>query len=262
MRLGGGGRGLTATQVAAVEETFGTMNAAVSALQEEWEMGRAEVQARLAETVGEKVRLRAEVESLKEERGRMVDELRQMRDACAAAVQGHHADKGAAWVRAVAANEALAASSQQLSVLQSENVELRAMLVSVARNLDQHRDASAAEGKERRQLQRQIQQLEDQNATEAMRFVDFDNEMDAVIAECARHKARAEAMESKCAQYDALEARCEALAKENEACRRDARRGQQEEEEDRRVQQRHLVNVSVGQLSVFKGLYQSWQIIM
>ena len=47
MRLDSGGRGLTVTQVAAVEETFGTMNAAVSALQEGREMGRAEVQARL-----------------------------------------------------------------------------------------------------------------------------------------------------------------------------------------------------------------------
>ncbi len=209
------GNGLTALQVAAVEDTFGAMNAAVTALQGEWELGRQEVQERLAETVGEKVRLRAEVESLKAEHAHMIDDMRQMRVSCTAAVKEQQADKGAAWVRAVAANEALAASSQQMSALKSENTELREMLVGLARNLQQHRDASEAEGKERRNLQRQLQKLEQQNADEALRFVDFDNSLDAALTECARHKARAEAMDEKCAKYDAMDTRCERLGTKN-----------------------------------------------
>jgi predicted nuclease with TOPRIM domain len=209
------GNGLTALQVAAVEDTFGAMNAAVTALQNEWELGRHEVQERLAETVGEKVRLRTEVEALKAEHAHMIDDMRQMRVSCTAALKEQQADKGAAWVRAVAANEALAASSQQMSALKSENTELREMLVGLARNLQQHRDASEAEGKERRSLERQLQKLEQQNADEALRFVDFDNSLDAALTECARHKARANAMDEKCAKYDAMEARCQRLGTEN-----------------------------------------------
>ena len=209
------GNGLTGLQVAAVEETFGAMNTAVMALQSEWELGRQEVQERLAETVGEKVRLRGEVEALKAEHARMIDDMRQLRVSCTAALKEQQANKGAAWVRAVAANEALAATSQQLSSLTSENAELREMLVGLARNLQQHRDAAEAEGEERRRLQRQLQKLEEQNADEALRFVDFDNSLDAALTECARHKARAEAMDEKCAKYDALDARCERFGTEN-----------------------------------------------
>ena len=207
--------GLTGLQVAAVEETFGAMNSAVMALQSEWELGRQEVQERLAETVGEKVRLRGEVEALKAEHARMIDDMRQLRVSCTAALKEQQANKGAAWARAVAANEALAATSQQLSSLQSENTELREMLVGLARNLQQHRDAAAAEAEERRRLQRQLQKLEEQNADEALRFVDFDNSLDAALTECARHKARAEAMDEKCAKYDVLDARCERFGSEN-----------------------------------------------